>query len=84
MYLIPVSLSVDLCDIQPMILVSTAYLSVDHEGSGIAEDSNWHDTQSAYFPVSLNIGFWFLVKIVCFHLNTTCEMNTRFDQYNVV
>ena len=64
MYLICVPLSVDLCDIQPMILVSTAYLSVDHEGSRIEEDSHWHDTQSAYIPVSLNIGLWFFVKIV--------------------
>ena len=55
MYLIPVSLSVYLCDIQPMILVSTAYLSVDHEGSRIEEGSHWHDTQSAYIPVYIGL-----------------------------
>ena len=30
-----------------MIVVTTAYLSVDHEGSGIEEDSHWQETQSA-------------------------------------
>ena len=60
MYLIPMSLSVDLCDIQPMILISTAYLSVDHEGSRIEEGSNWQETQIMSQCPWRSV-FWFLV-----------------------
>ena len=52
MYLIPMSLSVNIYDIQPMILVSTTHLSVNHEGSRITEDSHWHETQSVTYKPS--------------------------------
>ena len=55
-----------------MILVSPAYLSVDHEGSGIEEDSQWQETQSVTYKPSA-LAHWYVTSILwSWYLQVIC------------
>ena len=64
-----------------MILVSPAYLSVDHEGSRIEEGSHWQETQSVtYKPWSLthqyvtsSLWSWYL-QLICAWIMKAAEL----------